>query len=166
MISLVTECISSFLYAQKIIQFGGKVLMKEYDLNRFISAQEHTYKNALREIQACRKRSHWIWYIFPQLKGLGQSYNSEYYGIENAEEAKNYLAHPILGARLLEITGALLEIKENDPLKVMGNIDAMKLRSCMTLFAYISENNSIFHKVLDIYFDGDADERTISMLKI
>ena len=136
-----------------------------YDLERFISAQEHSYKTALSEIKNGKKLSHWIWYIFPQLKGLGRSYNSEYYGIENIDEAKSYLAHPILGARLIEITEALSMLNENNPLKVMGSPDDMKLKSCMTLFAYISEEGSIFHQVLEKYFDGSKDERTLSIIK-
>ena len=137
----------------------------KYDLERFISAQEHSYKTALSEIHNGKKVSHWIWYIFPQLKGLGRSYNSEYYGISNADEAKSYLSHPILGARLVEITEALLNLEENDPLKVMGSPDDLKLKSCMTLFAYISEDGSIFHRVLDKYFGGSRDERTLSIIK-
>ena len=140
--------------------------MMRDDLERFISAQENSYQTALREIQNCRKLSHWIWYIFPQLRGLGQSYNSEYYGISNADEARSYLSHPILGARLIEITEALLNLEENDPLKVMGSPDDLKLKSCMTLFAYISENGSIFHRVLDKYFGGSRDDKTLSIIKV
>ena len=134
-------------------------------IERFISAQEYSYQTALNEIRNGKKVSHWIWYIFPQLKGLGRSYRSEYYGIENVDEAKSYLTHPILGARLLEITEALLNLNENDPLKVMGNPDDLKLKSCMTLFAYISEDGSIFHQVLDKYFGGGRDESTLSIIK-
>ncbi|MBR1438885.1 MAG: DUF1810 domain-containing protein [Synergistaceae bacterium] len=135
------------------------------DLERFVLAQEHSYQTALSEIRAGKKTSHWIWYISPQLKGLGRSYNAEYYGIANVEEAKSYLSHPILGGRLLEITEALLKFEEKDPQKIMGMIDAMKLRSCMTLFAYISEDGSIFHRVLEKYFGGSRDDRTLSMIK-
>ena len=137
----------------------------EYDLERFVSAQKHTYDVALSEIRRGKKKTHWIWYIFPQLKGLGTSYNSEFYGIENVDEAKSYLSHPILGARLREITTAILGLDENDPLKVMGSPDDMKLKSCMTLFAYVSEDASLFHKVLEKYFGGNKDEVTIHMLK-
>lgn len=136
-----------------------------YDLDRFVLAQEYSYDTALSEIKKGRKTTHWIWYIFPQLKGLGVSYRSEQYGIENAEEARSYLSHPVLGARLREITKALLNLNENDAHKVMGYPDDMKLRSCMTLFAYISENDSIFHRVLEKYFDGKKDEATIKMLE-
>ena len=139
-----------------------------YDLERFIKAQDRDYKFALSEIKAGRKQTHWIWYIFPQLKDLGRSYNAEYYGIENLGEAKNYLAHPVLGKRLIEITDALLKLSKNDPVDVMNSdMDAMKLKSCMTLFAYASgENNSIFHKVLEKFFDGKMDNNTINLILI
>ena len=140
------------------------MIMKD-DLERFISAHERSYQTALSEIESGKKLSHWIWYIFPQLKGLGRSYNSEYYGIANVKEARSYLSHPILGARLVEITEVLLKLNENDPQKIMGIIDAMKLKSCMTLFAYISENGSKFARVLEKYFGGSRDERTLSIIE-
>ncbi|MBR1486073.1 MAG: DUF1810 domain-containing protein [Synergistaceae bacterium] len=129
------------------------------NLERFVIAQERDYKIALNEIKNGRKRSHWIWYIFPQLKGLGHSYNSEFYGIQDLDEAKNYLSHPVLGKRLIEITEALLALQENDPRIVMnGEIDAMKLKSCMTLFASVSgDENSIFKKVLEKFFGSDKN---------
>ena len=142
---------------------------KKYNLKRFLAPQEQNYEGyemALGEIKSGRKKSHWIWYIFPQLKILGKSYNAKYYGIENAEEAKGYLIHPVLGARLIEITQALLDLEEKDPLKVMrSGIDKQKLQSSMTLFAYLSEENSIFHKVLKKFFDGEQDNSTLSFLK-
>ncbi len=133
-------------------------------LERFIKAQTSDYETALNEIKSGRKKSHWIWYIFPQLKGLGFSYNSEYYGIENIDEAKNYLNHPVLGKRLTEITNALLNLNEDDPLKIMGSPDDLKLKSCMTLFAKISGDNSIFHEAINKFFNGEFDEKTILML--
>lgn len=142
-----------------------------YDLERFIRAQDESpyenYERALSEIRAGRKQSHWIWYIFPQLKGLGHSYKAQYYGLENLDEAKEYLAHPVLGKRLIEITEALLSLSENIPARVMnGQIDAMKLQSCMTLFDYASgEENSIFHKVLEKFFSGQRDENTIQKIR-
>ena len=124
-------------------------MTKTYNLVRFVSAQEYNYAFALSEMKAGRKRTHWIWYIFPQLKGLGHSRNALYFGIENIEETKLYLEHPILGARLLEITEALTQLQKNDPSEVMrGDVDSVKLKSCMTLFAYISEDGSVFHRVL------------------
>ena len=95
---------------------------------------------------------------------MGFSYNSEYYGIENIDEAKNYLNHPVLGKRLTEITNALLNLNEDDPLKIMGSPDDLKLKSCMTLFAKISGDNSIFHKAINKFFNGEFDEKTILML--
>ena len=135
-----------------------------YDLNRFLTAQEQDYAQALAEIRAGRKRSHWIWYIFPQLRGLGYSYNAEYYGIADAEEARQYLAHPVLGARLREITEALLELPESDSVRVMGRPDDLKLCSSMTLFEYVAEQGSVFGKVLDKYYGGRRDAATLRML--
>ena len=135
-------------------------------LERFFPYHTNDYPQALREMRAGEKESHWIWYIFPQLKGLGMSGRSVKFGIENADEAREYLRHPELGADLREITSALLDLKENDPVKVMSwEIDAVKLRSCMTLFAYVSEEGSVFHKVLDKFFGGEMDEATLKLLK-
>lgn len=139
--------------------------MKDYDLERFVKNQVYDYPKALEEIKAGRKKTHWIWYIFPQLKGLGTSYNSQYFGIENAEEAECYLSHPVIGSRLREISSALLSLNDSDPVNVMGEIDSMKLHSSMTLFASISENDSVFHKVLDKFFDGKMDSKTLEILK-
>ena len=135
-----------------------------YDLSRFLAAQERDYAQALAEIRTGRKRSHWIWYIFPQLRGLGYSYNAEYYGIADAEEARQYLAHPVLGARLREITEALLELPESDSVRVMGRPDDLKLCSSMTLFEYVSVQDSVFGKVLDKYYGGRRDAATLRML--
>ena len=134
-------------------------------MQRFLQAQEKIYDIALNEIKHGKKRSHWIWYIFPQLKGLGHSYNSDFYGIRDLDEARNYLPHPVLGARLREITEALLQLPENDAYKIMGDPDDLKLHSCMTLFAYISEEGSIFHKALDKFFAGQMDYGTLNLLK-
>ena len=143
--------------------------MNEHSLERFTDAQNDkeygSYESALNEIRNGKKRTHWIWYIFPQLKGLGRTYNANFYGIDDIDEAKRYLAHPVLGARLKEITQALLNLSENDPLKVMGSPDDMKLKSCMTLFAYISESDSVFHKVLDKFFGGIQDEKTLQYIQ-
>ena len=134
-------------------------------LERFFPYHTNDYPQALREMRAGQKESHWIWYIFPQLKGLGTSGRSVKFGIENADEAREYLRHPELGADLREITSVLLELKENDPVKVMSwEIDAVKLRSCMTLFACVSEEGSMFHKVLDKFFGGEMDEATLKLL--
>ena len=131
----------------------GEPSAKEYDLERFLAAQASAYDDALDEIRAGRKRSHWIWYIFPQQKGLGHSYNSEYYGLDGTDEARAYLAHPILGARLREICEALLTHEgERDIDDIMGSsIDVLKLQTCMNLFNRVSPND-IFEKVLDAFF--------------
>ncbi len=132
-------------------------------LSRFIHAQGENYNRALEEIKAGRKRSHWMWFIFPQLKGLGRSAMSEYYGIDGESEAKEYLAHSELGMRLREITEALLELETNYAHGIFGSPDDMKLRSCMTLFDTI-EPNSIFRQVIDKFFQGRQDTRTLLIL--
>lgn len=135
------------------------------DLERFVKAQESDYATALAEIINGRKKSHWIWYIFPQLKGLGHSYNSNYYGIADFDEAKAYMAHTVLGARLREISRALLELpKENTAREVFGGIDAMKVKSSMTLF-YLATKEELFKEVLDRYYAGKVDSRTIELLR-
>lgn len=140
--------------------------MKDNDLGRFFPYHDNDYPQALREIRAGRKVSHWIWYIFPQLRGLGRSQYSWDFGITGADEAKEYLSHPVLGAHLREISGALLDLEESDPVKVMGGIDALKLKSSMTLFAAVSEKGSVFHRVLDKFFGGETDGETLSRLKL
>lgn len=136
------------------------------NLERFLLAQEKMYEIALEEIREGRKRSHWMWYIFPQLKGLGYSAMAQKYAIENIDEAKAYLEHPILSSRLIEITEALLELNEQNPELIFGYTDSLKLRSSMTLFAYISpKRSSVFRKVIEKYFYGDVDERTYKMLQ-
>lgn len=131
-------------------------------LDRFLEAQERMYPIALKEIKNGEKESHWMWYIFPQLRGLGESEMSYFYGINGIEEAKAYLAHPILSARLIEISTALLEHKDKPIEDIMGYIDDMKLKSSMTLFALVSEENSIFHQVLNVFFDGEMDQHTLT----
>ena len=137
---------------------------KEYDLNRFLKAQELMYPWALREIKNGRKQTHWMWFIFPQLKALGQSSTALYYGIEDLDEAKQYLAHSVLGARLKEISEVLLNLKTNDPYRVMGDIDDLKLCSSMTLFAEVAGYDSVFGRVIDKYYNGNKDMNTIRIL--
>ena len=134
-------------------------------LDRFLEAQERMYETALKEIKNGEKESHWMWYIFPQLRGLGRSQMAYTYGINGLEEAKAYLDHPVLSARLIEISEALLKHKNQDIENILGDIDAMKLRSSMTLFALISEENSVFHQVLDCFYDGKMDKQTIKLTK-
>jgi uncharacterized protein (DUF1810 family) len=130
------------------------------NLERFLDAQEVVYTTALAEIRAGRKSSHWIWYIFPQMRGLGHSYNSEYYGIESLEEAREYLHHEVLGERLRDITGTLLKHRNKSATDILGEIDAMKLRSSMTLFD-IASPNDIFAEVLDVFYEGNRCKHTL-----
>lgn len=138
--------------------------MDSNSLNRFIIAQEYMYVNALEEIKKGEKESHWVWFIFPQLRGLGYSSKAYTYGIDGLEEAKAYLEHPVLSARLIEITEALLTHRRKDIEDIMGDIDALKLRSSMTLFALISEPKSVFHRVLEVFYDSKMDEMTLGLL--
>lgn len=133
-------------------------------LDRFLEAQEHIYTLALREIRAGRKESHWMWFIFPQIRGLGRSDMAYIYGITGRAEAEAYLAHPVLSARLHEITEVLLALDESNPNVIFGGVDAMKLRSSMTLFAAVSEDGSVFHQALAKFFGGSADQRTLELL--
>lgn len=144
---------------------SGGGLMNINSLERFLEAQEHKYDIALKEIRAGKKRTHWMWYIFPQLRGLGRSQMAYAYGINGLEEAKAYLDHPVLSARLIEISEALLEHKDQDIEDILGDIDAMKLCSSMTLFALISEDDSVFQRVLDYFYDGEIDKLTIKLTK-
>ena len=134
-----------------------------YDLSRFLEAQKNSYDTALREIRAGRKRSHWMWYIFPQIQGLGFSSTAQYYAICDLQEAKDYLAHPVLGARLKEISSALLDLEGLSASEIFGYPDDLKLRSCMTLFRMADLNEPIFLEVLEKYYDGKPDSRTVEL---
>lgn len=134
------------------------------DLSRFHRAQQTDYPRALEEIRSGRKQSHWMWYIFPQLKGLGRSSMAVYYGIRDLEEAKAYLADPVLGARLTEISEALLALDTDDATAVMGQPDDVKLRSCMTLFDTAAGAPGVFRRVLDKFYHGQKDARTLELL--
>lgn len=132
-------------------------------LERFLSAQEHDYEIALSEMRNGRKQSHWMWYIFPQIQGLGYSSMAQFYAIKDREEAVTYLNHPVLGKRLVEISEVLLNLRENDARKVMGYPDDLKLKSSMTLF-YVVSGRAVFKQVLDKYYFGELDEKTVSLL--
>ncbi|HRH11255.1 MAG TPA: DUF1810 domain-containing protein [Bacteroidia bacterium] len=134
------------------------------DLNRFLEAQQDDYVVALAEIQQGKKRSHWMWYIFPQLEELGISSRAKYYGIKNKEEAMNYLKNEVLGRRLKEISSALLRLNSNDATQVMGEPDDLKLRSCMTLFSVLPDTDPVFQKVLNKFFEGQGDPKTLKFL--
>lgn len=135
----------------------------ENDIDRFIIAQDNKYngyEQALKEIQEGRKVSHWIWFIFPQLRGLGHSRNSYYYGIRDRAEAYFYITNPMLRMRMYEIANALLEHSDKTANEIFGYIDAMKVKSCMTIFDCV-EPNGIFAKVLDLFYDGERDPKSI-----
>ena len=134
------------------------------DLSRFIKAQETDYERALSEIRSGHKRSHWIWYIFPQIAGLGFSSTAQYYAIKDREEAEDYLKNDLLRERLVEISEALLQIESNDAGDVMGYPDDLKLRSSMTLFHEVAPEMDVFQKVLDKFFEGKPDQKTIELL--
>ena len=136
------------------------------DLSRFIKAQENSYEEALSEIKSGRKKGHWMWFIFPQFKGLGFTETSNYYSIKDLDEAKRYLSHPILGERLKLITKELLGLNENNPNKVFGSPDDLKLKSSMTLFAAIdASQENIFNAALDKLFNGQTDHNTLTLIK-
>ena len=136
-----------------------------YNLNRFIEAQNRDYDTALAEIRAGKKTSHWMWYIFPQLKGLGRSSTSEYYGLSGIKEAQAYLSDPILKARLIEITVAVIAHKDKSAEEIFGGIDAKKLRSCMTLFSTAAPDIPVFDAVLEQFFNGTLDRNTLRLTK-
>ena len=133
-------------------------------LDRFLDAQRGDYAAALAEVRRGRKTSHWMWYIFPQIAGLGQSSTARYYSIRDLEEAREYYAHPVLGQRLREISGALLVLRGSDPVAVFGGIDSMKLKSSMTLFSLAAPDDPVFQQVLDKYYGGEQDALTLRIL--
>ncbi|MEO6549807.1 MAG: DUF1810 domain-containing protein [Ferruginibacter sp.] len=135
-----------------------------FNLERFIEAQRKAYPVALSEIQRGRKQSHWMWYIFPQLQGLGFSETSKIYAIKNLAEAEEYLQHPILGSRLIEVSAALLNLKGNNANGIFGSPDDLKLKSCMTLFAAVKNADPVFGAVLDKFFNGTKDNKTLHLL--
>jgi uncharacterized protein (DUF1810 family) len=135
-----------------------------YDLSRFVQAQKPDYDDALHEIRRGRKTSHWMWYVFPQVDGLGFSATSRFYSIKGLAEAEAYLAHPILGPRLHECADAVLAVEGRSATEIFGSPDDLKLRSCATLFACVSPPGSAFHRVLDKYFQGKADPKTLALL--
>lgn len=150
----------------KILRNPSVQSAKRPDVKRFIEAQNREYagyKQALEEVRSGRKRTHWIWYIFPQVKGLGYSQMANFYGIKDREEGEDYLLHPTLNDRIHEISSALLQHKGKAAIDIFGSIDSMKVRSSMTLFDELSPND-VFGKVLDIFFNGERDQRTIELL--
>ena len=135
-----------------------------FDLQRFVDAQDRVYDTVLSELRGGRKRSHWIWFVFPQLRGLGRSGTAEHYGISSLDEARAYLAHPVLGHRLRECTGLVAAIDGRSVDEIFGWPDNLKVRSSMTLFAHATDDNSGFRAVLDKFYDGEEDPATLELL--
>ena len=135
-----------------------------FDLQRFVDAQSHTYDQALAELRAGEKRTHWMWFGFPQIAGLGRSGMAQRFAISGLEEARAYLGHPTLGRRLVECARVLTALDTTDPVAVFGSVDAQKLRSSMTLFAAAAPDEPVFREVLDHWFDGVEDDATLSRL--
>lgn len=136
-----------------------------FDLDRFVRAQETDYAQALAELRAGRKDTHWIWYVLPQLRGLGQSSRALFYGLASADEARAYLAHPLLGARLRECVAAMNGLATSDPVAVLGPLDAAKFRSCLTLFLAVAPTDETLVTALRKFYGGEPDERTRSRLR-
>ena len=134
------------------------------DLSRFVEAQAPDYDRALAELRGGRKRSHWMWYVFPQLEGLGTSPTSKRFAIRSLDEARAYLEHPVLGPRIRECAEAVLTVEGRSAREILGSPDDLKLRSCATLFASVTPAGSVFHRVLDKYYGGARDPRTIERL--
>jgi uncharacterized protein (DUF1810 family) len=136
----------------------------ETNLQRFIEAQKSDYAIALSEVKDGKKRSHWMWYIFPQITGLGFSETSKFYSIKSLSEAGDYLKHPVLGPRLIEISNVLLDLKSDNALSIFGSPDDQKLKSSMTLFSILPGTNPVFQAVLDKFFHGLKDAKTLEIL--
>ena len=136
-----------------------------FELERFVRAQEGTYEVALAEIRSGRKRTHWMWYVFPQVVGLGVSETSQHYAIGSAAEARAYLVHPVLGPRLVECVEAVHKVEGRSAHEIFGSPDDRKLRSCATLFAQVSPPGSVFERLLAKYFEGERDVRTVELLR-
>ncbi|MEG3439244.1 DUF1810 domain-containing protein [Pannus brasiliensis CCIBt3594] len=136
-----------------------------YDLQRFVEAQEFIYAEVIRELKRGYKQSHWMWYIFPQIKGLGRSETARKFALGSLEEAREYLKHPVLGERLRECIRLVLAVEGRTSEQIFGSIDTLKFRSSMTLFLYATEDNRIFQEALEKYFDGQSDRLTVNLLK-
>ena len=134
-------------------------------LERFVTAQAQIYPRVLAELQAGRKQSHWMWFIFPQIAGLSGSYRGQLYAIQSLEEAQEYQAHPVLGARLRECCEAVMAVGGKTAHQIFGSPDDLKFRSCLTLFAQVAPDEPLFADLLDKYFDGEADELTLQKLR-
>ena len=136
-----------------------------FDLQRFVAAQDPVWRDVLAELRAGRKQSHWMWFVFPQLAVLGRSSMARHYGLSGLEEAKAYVAHPVLGPRLVDCCRLLLQLQGHDPVAIFGPVDAMKLRSCLTLFAEAAPAEVVFREGLAKYYGGDPDPLTTAALR-
>ena len=136
-----------------------------FDLQRFVDAQDRVYARVVAELRAGRKTSHWMWFVFPQVAGLGSSPMAQQYAINSLDEARAYLAHPVLGARLRECTQLVLDVKDRDLGDILGYPDDLKFRSSMTLFAALDDAPPVFNAALAHYFAGQADARTLEILQ-
>lgn len=134
------------------------------DLQRFLTAQERNYTDALQEIKRGHKTTHWMWYVFPQVAGLGLSETAKFYAVKDVAEATAYLQHPVLGKRLVEISEAMLQLPGNDPYKILGSPDDIKLQSSMTLFGALPDAPPVFQQVLEKYYGGKKDGRTLEII--
>ncbi|MGE8322020.1 MAG: DUF1810 domain-containing protein [Pseudomonas sp.] len=139
-------------------------MQADFDLERFVEAQNRVYDQVMQELQAGRKRSHWMWYVFPQLDGLGHSAMAERYALAGIEEARAYLAHPLLGPRLQACVTALLQHNDKSAKEIFGSPDCLKLRSCLTLFARAAPGNPLFPRVLAQFYGGEPDPLTVASL--
>ena len=139
-------------------------MLTENNLQRFLDAQARNYNDALTEIKNGRKTTHWMWYVFPQIQGLGLSETAKFYAIEDTQEAEAFLRHPVLGSRLLAISNALLALPGHDPYRILGSPDDMKLQSSMTLFGALPNADPVFQAVLDKFYGGEQDRKTLQLL--
>ncbi len=140
-------------------------MVDPFNLERFLDAQAGSYQTALAELRAGRKRSHWMWFVFPQLRGLGHSDRAHFFGIGSLDEAMAFLADPILGKRLLECVAALVKLPGMSAGEILGSVDALKLRSSLTLFRIAAPGETLFQSALEQYFDGQLDPQTIELLE-
>ena len=145
---------------------AGRLVVVDFDLERFVRAQDDggTYEAAVAELRSGRKRSHWMWFVFPQVAGLGSSPMAQQFALSGLDEARAYLAHPVLGSRLVEAARALTGLPGGDPVAVLGPVDALKLRSSMTLFAHAAGGEPVFADVLAQYYGGAEDPATLSRI--
>jgi uncharacterized protein (DUF1810 family) len=154
-----------WLYTLNITSTNIKEMTNENNLRRFLDAQQADYSAALAEIKNGRKRSHWMWYIFPQILGLGFSETSKFYAIKDINEAEEFLSHPVLGSRLIEISNELLKLESNNANTIFGSPDDVKLKSSMTLFASVHNADPVFQLVLDRFFNGTKDTTTLAIIE-